>query len=226
MRFLIHCAYLLSLVFLSHQSFGNTYKVDLSKSLFAVITHKGGVAKALAHNHFIVAVDPKVNLSIAGDDFTKGSFDFSLNPNSLSVDDPSLQKKWAKAVEDVGVSAEFTEIPDDDRADIRENMLSEGQLHANKFPNIYAKVISIKQLQGAIGKIKTNYVARLQLTIRGKAVESDVPCFLKKTENGIAVTALGKFQFTQFGIEPYSALFGAIANQDPFELFVSLKASQ
>jgi hypothetical protein len=44
------------------------------------------------------------------------------------------------------------------------------------------------------------------------------------TGEELTVEAVGDFAFTDFGIKPYSALFGALGNQDKFHMLVSMKA--
>ena len=201
---------------MSHLGIANTYSVDISQSVFAIVTQKAGIAKAVAHDHLIAAQNAKVALSIPDEDILKGSFSFNTEVKSLLVDDPKAQKKWTQAIAQAGIVAEFSELDDGDRATIAESMLDEGQLNAERYPSIEAKVISLKPSNGTMGKINTNYLAELELKIHGKVVKTQIPCEIKKSDKAIEVTAVGKFKFTQFGIEPYSALFGAIGNQGDF----------
>ena len=204
-------------------AFSQAYQVDHSKSLFAIVTHKAGIAKAAAHNHLIHAESPTVNM-VVKDNLVDSSFDFSAKVQDLVVDDPHMQKTWDARIQSIGIATGFSQIDESDRSDIRESMLDEGQLNAAKFPTITAKITALKTHTATVGEVSATHIADLQVTIHGTTVSREIPCRIQKQAGGIEVIAKGQFKFTEFQIEPFSALFGAIGNQDAFDVFVAIKA--
>ena len=63
------------------------------------------------------------------------------------------------------------------------------------------------------------------LTVRGEERATTLRARWELDDEGaLTVQAAGEFHFTDFGIEPYSAFFGTVRNQDRFVLFMELRA--
>jgi len=203
------------------------FAIDAEKSVFAVITHKAGVAAKLAHNHFIHVGKYDALLSVAENDLLKTAFELNFGVNELVVDDPVAQEKWQDAVLNAKILTErFTKIGVADREKIREHMLAAGQLDAANHPEITVKVLSVKNVsdQRADDALAT-HVARVALTVRGKTVERDCNVAITSRDEKLSIVASGAFTFTEFGIKPYSAFLGAVKNADEFHVFLSIEAA-
>ena len=62
------------------------------------------------------------------------------------------------------------------------------------------------------------------MTIKDKTVVLKIPATLTSVNGALQIEAGVTSSFSAFGIEPYSALLGAISNQDRFDLLISLTA--
>jgi hypothetical protein len=65
---------------------------------------------------------------------------------------------------------------------------------------------------------------KLGLTIRDETVERLVETCSQDDEN-LELQIVKAFRFSDFGIEPYAALLGAIRNDDVFHVFVHVVAN-
>ena len=206
------------------------WSIDPETSLFAVVTHKEGVAAGLAHEHFIVADDFHVSirsggLFVDGDD-SAGSAEMKLNVEDLLVDDPALASAWQKRLLEQKLIAEpFTELSDKDRQKIRKSMLGEEQLDAESHPTIEASLIEIRPFDD--GQAAPRYGGLLSLTVRGETASRNVEFDLEVGEDGsLRAELAASFDFSNFGIEPYKAMFGAIRVADSFDVFVVLRGTR
>lgn len=202
------------------------FSVDSQNSQFAVITHKAGIASAFAHNHVIVAAPVETKLTL-DDSLSSGRFKAKFSAQHLVVDDPSAQKSVFAAIRDFGfLTEEPPAISESDRKKIADNMRSSDQLDVEKFPNIEAEVVGTEKGKTQVGQRSFDELIQLAVTIRGKTVRKKIPAHFGVDGNIFNAEATGRFRFTEFGIEPYSGLFGAVKNQDEFEIFVHIKAEK
>jgi hypothetical protein len=122
-------------------------------AVFAVVTGKGGAAKGMAHNHFIVAPSPKAALAYDAADPTRSTFTIEVAVKSLQVDPFDLEKKHYGRLAELGlVAEEFADVGEKDRGKIRASMVDKGQLNEAKFPAIKARVVRIEAKERAAGK--------------------------------------------------------------------------
>ena len=205
--------------------------VDADASVFAVITHKEGVAAGLAHEHFVVATDFQAvlqegGLFQAGSD-APPSFQLELVADRLEVDLPSLASRWQQRLLDQELIGEpFAELSDKDRKKIRTSMLGKKQLDAESHPTIRAELSEIRRDDDG------DYVGVLSLTVRGETASREVAFGLEfdRDEGGqgpgsLRAEASVSFDFGEFGIEPYSAMLGAIRVSETFHVFTVLVAT-
>jgi hypothetical protein len=202
------------------------YTVDTERSVFAVITHKAGIASKMAHNHLIVAKSYTCAIQNSGGSIEGLSFTLTLSVKDLAADVTEQQKKWHPEIEKAGILDEpFSQISESDRATIEEHMLAEGQLDAKQFPEIKAELVSITSIQSTVGEKPFERAAAIRFTIHGKTVERAVPANVTLENGVLSVEATGRFRFTEFGIKPYSAFLGAVKNQDAFDVYVYIQAN-
>jgi hypothetical protein len=198
------------------------YTVDSARSLFAVLTHKAGIASGLAHDHLVVAVQAKTRLDFDPASPEATRFTFAAAVEALEIDAPGARAAWKGRFKELGIhSGELPPVSDSDRPKVRAAMLGAGQLDGARYPEIRAEVVALTR--GAPGPAP-GWIAELQLTIHGKTVERSLPATWSEKEGTLTAEIWGEFRFQDFGIEPYSTMLGAIRNDDRFHLFVSVVA--
>lgn len=137
------------------------------ETVFAVVTHKAGLASGLAHNHLITAQKYQAQLTFDDQDVEAVQFSFSLNVQDLMPDLPQLQAQYGARIKELGIfSADesFSDVDEDDRAAIRKAMLSKKQLDQDRFPKIEAKVTAFrKKANGS----SDDYEADVEMRIHG-----------------------------------------------------------
>ncbi|MCC6696779.1 MAG: YceI family protein [Candidatus Hydrogenedentes bacterium] len=201
------------------------FAIDRDESVFAVVTHKGGVAARFAHNHFVFPREYEYRITSAQKTIEDLTFSLSFKTSALASDLPDAQKKWFPELKRSGVLKDpFREIAEDDRVTIREHMLAEDQLDAKGHPDITAELIGLRRESATLGEAPFDWMAKIALTVRGKRVEREIPARITLKEGNLSIDAIGAFRFTEFGIKPYSAMLGAVKNEDEFHVFAHIQA--
>jgi len=194
-------------------------------SVFAIVTHKRGLASAFAHNHFIAARQFDAKLKADPNQLNKGEFQFKTKAAELEVDRPDLQKRWFPFVQSIGwLNQPFASLSDSNRDTIRENMLGDDQLNERKFSEITARVEKISESPAQVGEKKFSKQATVAITIRGVTVTHEFAANLNLQGQELLAEAAGSLKFSEFGITPYSAMMGAVGNEDSFALLVNFRA--
>ena len=178
------------------------YTVDLSRSQLYVQVFKDPTttAAALSHNHVMRAVGWSGTLSYDPDSLAC-NLSISIPVSKLAVDEPKMRDQ-------VGYESNISE---DQRGDVRKNMLSDSQLNASAHPNI---TFQASQCDGS--KITG------QMTIRGKS--KTVTADYTISGDKFIINDRVKIRATDFGFEPYSALFGQLKNRNEMTVVVRLIA--
>ncbi|MDJ0839795.1 MAG: YceI family protein [Acidobacteriota bacterium] len=215
---------LLALLWLSPSGAPAEWTVIPEKSILAVITHKAGIAKGLAHNHFIFAGNYTLSLSMdAGPDTLKLTAELPVD--ELIVDETETSKRYYGRIEELGILSEpFEPLKDKDRNKIRKAMLGKKQLHGAEHKQIAARLVGVRSEKTTIGKQSFTHVLTMTFTIRGKTAEVEVPAVIETTDGVLKLEATAPMKFSDFGIKPYSAMLGAVANEDRLDLYVYLEA--
>lgn len=212
-----------SFVLLTAATAAEPYAVDTDASVFAVVTQRGGIAARFAHDHLIAAADYEAGLE-AGDG-TVTAFEFRCEADKLLVDDPDAKERWSDALEAAGLlKTPFKAIEADDRKTIREHMLDDDQLDSEAFPSIDVSLKSIREEATEFRGESYTHVANLAFTVHGETVTREIAANVVLDGDRVSIEAAGAFRFTEFGIEPYSAMLGAVKNQDEFFIFCSITA--
>ncbi len=208
-----------------------SYTVDTEHSVFAVVTHKAGIAARMAHNHLIVPKTYSCEISSATGTLNDLSFLLQFPVTELAPDIAEAQKQWYPAIKAAGIlDTPFSELSKSDRTSIREHMLDKGQLDAEQYPEIKAELVSIQSISSVpsikptAGEKTFAHAATIRFTVHGKTVERAVRANVDIENGELNVEAVGRFRFSEFGFEPYSAFFGAVRNQDEFDLYVRIQA--
>lgn len=198
-----------------------SYEIDAGESLFAVVTRKAGFAAGLAHDHLIVAGDYTASLEFLPDEPERAGFRLEARTEALEPDEPASRKRWQPRLIELGILDEvFEDVSEKQRTKIRRAMLGEGQLDAAAYPRVVASTSGIEPLETVAG---FGYRVQLALDVRGVRVVRPVAARYEIGESGrLTVEAFGSFRFSDFGIEPYSAMLGAVRNRDEFRVYVHL----
>lgn len=215
----------LALAWLTASASGGTELVlSPEASLLAVVTHRGGPAARLAHDHLVVAGDYRAGASFSPQDPSAARVAVEVPVGALVADDRALEERWFPRFRELGVLADpFKEASESDRAKIREAMLSAKQLDAERHPAISGRLTAVREQAARVGSVPFTHVATVELTVHGRTVSRDLAARFEEGEAGsVLLEAIGVLRFTDFGIEPYSAALGAVRNQDEFHLYVRL----
>lgn len=201
------------------------WSVDLERSSFAVLVHRAGFASRFAHDHLVVARSPACELDF--DPATAAAARLACRQTvlALDVDPPADRARLAPRLAALGALAgDLPVTPEDDRREIRAAMLDARQLFAERFPEIRAELVALARRDGGDGGGEPGWSARLRVELRGETVETTAPLAWRVTEGELRGELLAELAFTDFRIDPYSALLGAVRNADRFHLYVELVA--
>lgn len=166
-----------------------SFTLDSGRSSFRVRTYKGGVGSGLAHDHAIAATQMSGSMTWDG---TACTIEVTVDVPSLRVDATADRKA-------MGLEGE---VDEGQRKEIKGNMLAADQLNGAAH-----KSMSFKSTSCSASKVTGT------LTIRGK---SKTVSFTPKLDTASGFEMSGGFSFnhTDFGFEGYSAMLGAIRNED------------
>ena len=174
------------------------FRVDSVRSQAWLYLHSDGPLARLGHSHVIVThglrgsvwIHPQLDLS---------SCDLRLPVDTWVVDDPQ---------ERTNAGGEFT-LPLDAaaRQGTREHMLADQQLNAKVFPEMRLRCTHVRAAGEGV---------RLDLTVtlRGRDVSLAAPVNWQRDGNNFQASGEFLFKQTELGMEPYSALLGALRVAD------------
>ncbi|MYN06353.1 YceI family protein [Massilia sp. FT127W] len=176
-------------------------RIDPQNSLIAVTVRRGGLLARMGHDH-VVASRSIEGQAVAPAGGQPGHTDFRFRLDQLTVDESALRAE-----------AGMTSVPAADAiAGTRNNMLNK-VLEAEKYPYVQVNAVSTPEgpLQAAI-------------TLHGVTRRYAIPAVLTPRANGISAAGTLRLKQTDFGIQPYSVLGGALAVQDELELRFRIEA--
>ncbi len=203
-----------------------SFRVLPDESDLVVLTRKAGFAAGLAHDHAVAAAGYQARLTFAAEDPTAATFELEVPVENLKVDDPEVEARIGPRLVELGLrDAPFAVTPEADRPKIRAAMLGTSQLDAARFPTISAsaRVSGRRDAQAHAGS-SFPFAVRLKLEIDGRAVVREAAARYDLRGDRLVVEATADFEFTEFGIRPYSAFLGAVKNRNAFRVYVRLTA--
>lgn len=175
------------------------YRLDAEASTVRVLVYRGGTLAAAGHNHVVVPGQLRGAVWLPQGALDGVRMDIAVPLESLRVD-PEDDR--------AAIGGSFAAGVDDEaRRGTRRNMLGPDGLDAARFPLLGLRV------QGAAGELPRP-VLQLQVYLHGRRHDVTVPAAV--TVDGERLRARGRFAIRQswFGIEPFSALGGALRVQD------------
>lgn len=189
---------------------GKVYRLDPARSEALIYVYRGGKLAHLGHNHVVMSRSVQGYLFLA-DDLTASRLDLFVPLDTLIIDDP---RQRTAAGED------FSTKPTPDAVEgTRRNMLGERGLNAASHPFVTANV---KVSGGALPNLDLDAALTIHGFTRNLPLSAAV-----KLENG-HVIASGEFSLrqTDFGMQPYSVLGGALVVQDEVRIRFRLVAKR
>ncbi len=200
-----------------------TFAVAPEDSVLAVVTHKGGAAARLAHDHLVLAADAPTELEFSPRNPGGARFAAEIRVEGLQVDDPASQERWYPRLAELRILAEpFKRPSESDRAKIRRAMLSEEQLDLASHPTLEVRLVAVREEPATVGDVAFTHAVDVAWTIRGVEVQRPAAARWEEKEGVVMIEAVGALRFTDFVIQPYSAVLGAVRNQDEFHVYLRL----
>ena len=174
------------------------YTIDPTRSELVVQLFKAGAGAAFAHDHVVRATTYTGQIHLDPTALNSASVTVEVQVASLKADEPALRQKYNLT----------SQLSEKDQHSIQDTMLSASQLDAARYPLM--KFSSTKIEARDVG----TFTVTGNLTIRGISQIVNFPAQIERHNDALRVR--GSFRFTQssFGYQPYSALFGAVRNQD------------
>lgn len=195
----ISAAVLMGTLTTSSQAMAGDYAISNSDTLLYIKVYKDPETHAagISHDHAIRAAT--VSGSVSWDAANPGacSVNITVPVNSLTADE-----YWLRRV--AGLEGR---LDDGTREVVKRNMLSVGQLNAGAHPNITFQSTSCTD-----SSISGN------LTIRGQSQAVTMNASFADHDGGVKISGSLSITASQFGFEPYSAMFGQIKNRDSMDL--------
>lgn len=186
----------------SRQPVSQRLTIDSSRSAVRVHVFRAGRLGHLGHNHIVAIRDISGFVELA-DPLRQSRFALCLPVAGFSIDDPELR---------VAAGAGFEKQPTPaDIGGTRRNMLSESQLHGERFPYL---VVTGTVIESRADQLNV----RLEFTVRAHSHTTTIPVKWDRTQAGLTVQGDLSLNLTDLGIEPYSALFGALRVRDRLDL--------
>ncbi len=178
------------------------YEVIQPESELRILVMRGGPLGRFGHNHVVGGgvVTGKVALA---DNLADSRFLLTVDLAGLEVDRPQWRREAGE---------KFASVPsDEDIAGTRDNMLGEKVLDVVRYPHVRIESV------GILGDLP-EFSVLARITLKDTTRSLPVPVNLKHEANRIVAT--GTFTLTQseFGIEPFSILLGAISVQDDLQI--------
>ncbi len=198
---------LTSLMAVAPASEAATYRVEPEESNLFVRLYKAGFGKALAHDHVVRAGDVSGSLELDPDRPQSASIELVVPARSLRADEPADRRRF-----------DLDPLDDDSREEIQGSMESDEQMDIASYPEIRFVSTKIEPLG------EDRYRLTGDFTLHGTTRSLTFPVRVSITEDRLEGRGTVRFDQSSFGIEPYSAAFGAVKNQDEVEMIVELVA--
>lgn len=170
--------------------------------------YRGGRLEKLGHNHVVLFHDVRGYVYLA-DEPGQSLFDLAVAVADAEIDPPDLRAEQGEGFE--------SELSEQARARTRQNMLKESLLDAAAYPYV---ILSSTSMEGSFDNPRVT----MAVTIKNATRSVTIPVQLER--DGDRLAASGGFELLQsdYGIEPFSALGGALKVEDRVELVFTIAA--
>lgn len=183
--------------------------VEDGTQVYARVFRGGSMAK-LGHNHVVLFPEVRGDVYLS-DEPGASLFDLAVSVAGAVVDPPALRRSQGRDFQ--------SDISDDARTRTRHNMLGDKVLDAARHPYV---IISSTAIENPLEKPTVT----LDITIRKATRQLTVPLTLDYDEQ--TLVAEGRLELLQsdFDIEPFTVLGGALKVEDRVELVFEIAAQR
>jgi hypothetical protein len=200
-------------------------RVVAEESVLAVVTHKGGLGSARAHNHFVTADVAGATLDFDAENPLGTRFRLTARVQELLVDAPGRHAQWSSRIRELDIlDIGPEELSDSNRSKIREAMLGKKQLNSASFPDLEVELESLSRHSSQVGDTEFPFEALLLVKIHGEKRRLKAAVRYRLDGDTLHLEGVATAKFSDFGIKPYSAFLGVVKNLDEFHFFLSLRA--
>ena len=175
--------------------------------LFVQVYKASTFASALSHDHAIQAVGWSGKATWDSEDYSACNISIAVPVNNLQVDNPNIREL-------AGIEGTLSESM---RKDVKKHMLSNVQLDAETYPMITF------QSTGCEGS-GSSMTLKGDFTMHGTTNAISLPVTISD-KDGLSLKGSFPVKTTDYGIEPYSAMFGAVGNKDEMKITFDLVAA-
>ena len=176
--------------------------------LYVQVYKAATLAADLSHDHAIQAVGWSGKGTWDSEDYSTCNISLAVPVNNLQVDNPEIRKM-------AGIKGTISESM---RMDVKKHMLSDIQLNAEKYPMIKFQSTTCEG-SGSSMTLKGDF------TMHGTTKAISIPITVS-TDTGLSLQGSFPVKATDYGIEPYSAMFGAVGNKDEMKITFDLVAAE
>jgi polyisoprenoid-binding protein YceI len=188
---------------------GALYRLVPEQSELRVLVYRDGPLAALGHNHVISSGDLSGRVILA-DRLADSFVELYVPVAGLQVDRPSLRLEEGD---------DFPgELDQESIAGTRANMLGEGVLDAAQFPQI-------RMVSRAIAGTLPELAFDMTVEFRGGRYSLQVPAQVTATTAQLSASGQFELRQTDLGMEPFSALLGALSVRDKLLVKFQLTAT-
>lgn len=189
------------------------WRLQSDASHVRILVYRGGRLARFGHNHVVevTGLTGEIVLSVPNKIGQGGAYRFDLQflAKDLQVDRPEARKRqggdFAKPLSESAIVG------------TRDNMLSEAVLDAVRFPAVRLKAVG-RQYQ--IGR---NTIP-VMISLHGAERTLEVPVQLMISNDRLLATGQLRIKQTNFGITPFSVMFGALKVKDALDIEFELVA--
>jgi polyisoprenoid-binding protein YceI len=182
---------------------------DLSGGEVAVMVKYDRSTLMKGHDHILTSARFTGRATLDLDDPASCDVRIDLPVESLEVDPGDARARY-------GLDGSTS---DSDRSSIKKNALSSGQLDVAKHPTITFRSTSCARAGDKLEVVG-------DLTIRGQAHRVTVRLDASATEPGFKAKGRFTATHTDFGFKPYSALLGALRNDEELTFFLDVRGKR
>jgi len=195
--------------FYANEPADTVYRVVAARSSLLVNVYRAGPLAALGHNHVVTSAATNGFVYLPND-LAHARADLFVPVDSFVVDDPAVR---AAAGPDFATQPSASDI-----AGTREHMLGSSLLDAADHPFIRVHVAPLHMGEPT---------ARVTLTLEVCGKTATLPVDAEWHRNGRELTIGAKFSIDHaaLGLEPYTALGGAMRVGDPIDIALTLVAA-
>lgn len=196
------------LAWYEHAREGTVYAVKSDESRLEIRVGRTGPLMRMGHNHVITST-ALTGLVFVANDRSQSRADVSVTVDSFVVDDPSARTAAGAGFESVPTAADI--------AGTRANMTGPALLDVAHFPKIDAR---IKPLDVSAGRASVN----ASIVVLGVAHEVQLPAEWKADGQRLRVSCVFETSHGALGLEPFSALGGALRVANEIDIRVDIVA--